>query len=72
MKEINRLRTIINSDKTSDEAKAEANTKLQNFINKNPSQRTVAGLSLEREGAIPSNQLQADKSQEHKNKKQNL
>ena len=64
MKEINRLRTIINSDKTSDEAKAEANTKLQNFINKNPSQRTVAGLSLEREGAIPSNQLQADKSQE--------
>jgi hypothetical protein len=64
MKEINRLRTIINSDKTSDKAKADANTKLQYFINKNPSQRTVAGLSLEREGAIPSSQLQADKSQE--------
>jgi len=59
---VEELRTILNTEGTSDAVKAAAEKELKTL--EASLQRTVGGLSLERKGAIPSGQLQADKSQE--------
>ena len=61
-KRINELRSIINSEGTSDELRAAAEKELETL--KVPLQRTVAGVSLERPGAVPSNVAQAGASKE--------
>ena len=61
---VEELRTILNTEGTSDAVKAAAEKELKAL--EASLQRTVGGLSLQKDdiGFVPSNQLQADKSQE--------